>query len=72
MSSGAPSRQLEKVGEASSVFSAAASLLRSLFGYNDDPSLLEAAAYLGYLAVVGRSVLMAVLASRPRIAARPA
>jgi high-affinity iron transporter len=52
--------------------SAVGGLLRSLFGYNDDPSLLEAVAYLGYLAVVGRAVLSSLLAPRPRVSARPA
>jgi len=28
-------------------------LLRSLFGYNDDPSLIEVLAYLGYYLGVG-------------------
>jgi high-affinity iron transporter len=45
---------------------------RSLPGYNGDPSLLEAITCLGYLAVVGRTVLVSLLVPIRRASARPA
>ena len=45
-------------------------LLRSVFGYNDDPSFLEVVAYLGYVAVIGRAALMTLLPTGPRVRPR--
>ena len=47
-------------------------LLRSVFGYNDDPSFLEVVAYLGYVAIIGRAALVTLLPTGPRVRPRPA
>jgi high-affinity iron transporter len=42
------------------------SVLRSLFGYAESPSLLEALAYFGYLVIVGRAAYLSLVAPAQR------
>ena len=42
------------------------SVLRSLFGYAESPSLLEAIAYFGYLVIVGRAAFLSLLTPAQR------